>query len=327
MHFEFPESATPLHDYSDLLLSWVQTMNDLNRAEAENISHAQQKYLRPHSRDIFSWFHYQELQSIHRAMFGKVWAWAGKTRKSITSIGVSPGLISMQIADLCKEVASWRNEPIELTFLEKSARIHHRLVFIHPFENGNGRFARLVADRCLLSWKCPHPVWPDSLHLEGTDRRLYIQALKAADQGDYDILIALMKKFGAKNPSISTLFQEKFYRSYLEGEQGLAKVRALLRNGADPNRATTKGRYCLQLIIRAKLESCSKLAFVKLLVQQGVEINQVDKSGLTPFQTAVGIGDQELALFLLSKGAHPSLGRKKHTIYSHSIGTGEVDDS
>jgi Fic-DOC domain mobile mystery protein B len=201
MHFQFPEGATPLPDYSDLLLSWVQTMSDLNRVEAENISHAQRKYLRASLKDISFWFHYKEFQTIHRSMFGKVWAWAGKQRKSVTSIGVVPGLIPLQIAELCKEVTSWSTEPVELTFLEKSARIHHRLVYIHPFENGNGRFSRLVADRCLLSWKCSHPVWPDNLQYEGTARKLYIQTLKSADKGDYGPLICLMKDLGAANPN------------------------------------------------------------------------------------------------------------------------------
>lgn len=197
MDFEFPDGATPLNDCSDLLLSWVQSMRDLNRVEAENILIAQRKYLRRVPRDISKWFNPKTFQTIHHAMFGKVWAWAGRMRKSITSIGVEPHLIPMKIAELCNEVNSWISEPVELTFLEKSARIHHRLVQIHPFENGNGRFSRLVADRCLLSWKCLYPVWPDQLHCNGTVRKDYIQALKSADQGIYGSLVCLMKKHGA----------------------------------------------------------------------------------------------------------------------------------
>ena len=81
MNFECPEGATPIDDCSDLLLPWVQNMADLNRVEAENISHAQRKYLRATHRDISLWFRYKDLQTIHRAMVGKVWAWAGKQRK------------------------------------------------------------------------------------------------------------------------------------------------------------------------------------------------------------------------------------------------------
>lgn len=198
MNFEFPEGATPLQDYTDLLIPWVQNMQDLNRVEAENISSAQRKYLRKSPRKLSSWFHYRELLTIHRTMFGKVWSWAGKIRKSITSIGIAPGLIPSQLAEFCKEVVSWEQAPIELAFVEKSARIHHRLVSIHPFENGNGRFSRLIADRSLLCWGHSHPIWPSDLYCEGASRKFYIQALKAADRGDYTPLIAFMQDLGAR---------------------------------------------------------------------------------------------------------------------------------
>lgn len=81
------------------------------------------------------------------------------------------------------------------------ARVHHRLVSIHPFENGNGRFSRLVSDRLLLAWRCPHPIWPSNLGERSGERKEYINALKCADQGDYSPLISLMKKFGARDPS------------------------------------------------------------------------------------------------------------------------------
>lgn len=44
-YFEFPEGATPISDYSDLIASWVQYASDTNRVEAENILKAQRKYL------------------------------------------------------------------------------------------------------------------------------------------------------------------------------------------------------------------------------------------------------------------------------------------
>ncbi len=86
----------------------------------------------------------------------RIWEWAGIYRKSITSIGVKPSLIPLQLAELCLEVNAWFQYPTELTFLEMAARIHHQLVFIHPFENGNGHFSRLIADRFLFAWKCSY---------------------------------------------------------------------------------------------------------------------------------------------------------------------------
>lgn len=148
--FTFPEGATQIADCSGLIPVWVHHVNDLNRVEAENIMKAQRKYLRGPADDPKKWFQVEVLRTIHRAMFGDVWEWAGSYRKSITSIGIKPSFIPAQLAELCLEVFSWLQDPVELTFVEMAARIHHRLVFIHPFENGNGRFSRLVADQRLM---------------------------------------------------------------------------------------------------------------------------------------------------------------------------------
>jgi fido (protein-threonine AMPylation protein) len=66
----------------------------------------------------FSWFQVKELKAIHQAMFKDVWEWAGVYRKSITSIGINPLLVPAQLAQLCLEVFSWSQYPVELTFVE-----------------------------------------------------------------------------------------------------------------------------------------------------------------------------------------------------------------
>ncbi|NGX46690.1 MAG: hypothetical protein K1000chlam3_00051 [Chlamydiae bacterium] len=296
--FEFPEGATPISDCSGLIPVWVHNLNDLNRVEAENIMNAQRKYLRAPVDDPKNWFQVGELKTIHRAMFGDVWEWAGSYRRSITSIGIKPNLIPSQLAELCFEVLSWLQYPNEHTFVEMAARIHHRLVFIHPFENGNGRFSRLIADRFLLSWRCPYPIWPNHLNQESRIRKDYIQTLKSADRGDYMPLIDLMKKLGARDPKLSELLKANFYRICIKGDRGPAIVKALLRSGSNPNDETPNGYRSLQLAVKAGLED-----IVKLLVDAGAEVDAKDQNGLTPFQVAVMQENKALADFLVSKGA------------------------
>lgn len=296
--FEFPEGATSISDCSGLIPLWVHHLNDLNRVEAENIMAAQRKYLRGTVGDPKAWFHVSELRAIHRAMFGEVWEWAGAYRKSLTSIGINPSLIPTQLAELCLEVLSWLEYPVELTFVEMAARIHHRLVFIHPFENGNGRFSRLIADRFLLAFRCQYPMWPSHLNQEGVVRKDYIKTLKSADKGDYAPLVDFMKKLGANDPNLSELIRNSFYRRYISGEKGLAIVKALLRSGSNPNDKTSNGHGVLQLSVKAGLED-----IVELLVTFGAEVDAKDKSGLTPFQVAVAQKNKVLADFFIAKGA------------------------
>ena len=61
----------------------------------------------------------------------------------------------------------------------RSIYLHHRLVFVHPFLDGNGRTTRLAANLCLLSAGYP----PIVLRVE--DRRRYYTGLEEADFGRY----------------------------------------------------------------------------------------------------------------------------------------------
>ena len=299
IYFAFSEGATPVTDCSGLIPTWVHTLKDLNRLEAESIMNAQGKYLCNPVSDPKNWFQIKELKTIHRSMFAKVWEWAGDYRRSVTSIGIKPSLIPMRLAEFCLEVTSWSEYPTELTFVEMAARVHHRLVAIHPFENGNGRFSRLIADRFLLAYKCLYPTWPNHLNKESSIRKDYIQTLKNADKGDYSSLIRFMKKFGACDPKLNELFGSNFYRSLMKSNRGLAIVNALLRNGENPNDETSNGHRVLQLAIKAGLDE-----IVKRLVNAGAKIDVIDRSGLTPFQASVKKENQALANFFISKGAN-----------------------
>jgi Fic-DOC domain mobile mystery protein B len=302
MSFETPENATPIDDYSDLLVEGIRTSKDLNRAESANIAQAQSKYLFGSRSRPSHWFSVPMLRNIHRAMFGNIWAWAGQYRRSSTRIGIQPCFIPVSLEEHCREVLVWQHDAVELTFVEMAARIHHRLVQIHPFENGNGRFSRLVADRFLIGCKCPHASWPDNLNQNGAARSTYIQALQQADKGFYEPLIEFMVEHGAKDPTPSELLRNRVYRSYVQEQRGTALLRALLRRGASPDDFAPNGHRALQLALRANL---SELA--TLLIEAGADLHTPDQSGQTPFEIAVSQKNKTVADLLISRGARPTI--------------------
>jgi fido (protein-threonine AMPylation protein) len=64
------------------------------------------------------------------------------------------------------------------------------LVAVHPFVNGNGRHARLLADVVLFNRELPPIDWGGpALEGAGAARSRYIQALQSADKGDYEPLL------------------------------------------------------------------------------------------------------------------------------------------
>lgn len=291
------EGATPVNDCSGLKLSWVHTQRDLNRAEAENIVEAQRKYLRQPIKTPLQWFQPAPLRNIHKAMYGKVWDWAGEYRRAITSIGIRPQFIPSKLAELCHDVEYWLTNAVELSFLEQAARIHHRMVFIHPFENGNGRFSRLVSDLYLLFWNCPHPHWPIELQSNGSARSTYIGCLKSADQGDYQPLTHFMETLGAKDPLLVDFLSSPIYTKRFTDAQRLSLVKALLRLGYPIDKTNDLGDHPLQTAIKKGDD-----AIALLLIQEKTNIQFRDRSGHDPFELAISLRKFEIANALVKAG-------------------------
>jgi fido (protein-threonine AMPylation protein) len=68
------------------------------------------------------------------------------------------------------------------------------MVQIHPFPNGNGRIARIMADLIACSLGEKEFDWGEGRLIEISElRRSYIDALRKADDGDYSELFALIK--------------------------------------------------------------------------------------------------------------------------------------
>lgn len=47
--------------------------------------------------------------------------------------------------------------------VERAARLHHRAVEIHPFVNGNGRWARTLSNIYLVNQRSPYVAWPEGV--------------------------------------------------------------------------------------------------------------------------------------------------------------------
>ena len=112
-------------------------------------------------------------------------------RQNELSIGIRAYLVSTEFKKLVDDLAYWdANGTYPL--IETAARLHHRAVWIHPFENGNGRWARMLANIYLYSHGSSPVKWQDDLLAkENPKRDAYIAALKKADTGEFADLIAL----------------------------------------------------------------------------------------------------------------------------------------
>lgn len=86
-----------------------------------------------------------------------------------------PSKIQSMIHELLQTL---HQNPEELTPIELAAFFHHKLVYIHPFLDGNGRTARLLMNVILIRNGYPFTV------LLKVDRPKYLRALSEADNGN-----------------------------------------------------------------------------------------------------------------------------------------------
>lgn len=185
------DAATPLseEEREGLIPSYITLRGELNEAEQANILEAQE-WAFGRKRNVLD---ERFLNNLHRRMFGNVWRWGGQYRRTGKNVGVDAYRIPLELRQLIDDCQFWIEHETYAPD-EISARFHHRLVWIHPYPNGNGRHARLATDLLLrtlgrepFSWGSANLVDPSQT------RAQYVAALRDADRHDFQMLLAFVR--------------------------------------------------------------------------------------------------------------------------------------
>jgi Fic-DOC domain mobile mystery protein B len=188
LHDDF---STPLtkEEMDGLIPSYITLRSELNEAEQANILEAETWALK-RKRSVLD---EQFFNQLHRRMFGNVWKWAGKVRHSEKNIGIDAYRIpteTRQLLDDCRYWIQHESYPAEIV----AVRFHHRLVWIHPYPNGNGRFARLATDLLLISLDLKRFSWGRKSQLSDVQtREQYIATLRDADNHNFNTLLDFVR--------------------------------------------------------------------------------------------------------------------------------------
>ncbi len=184
---------TPLdpNEIEGLIPDHITLLSELNELEQANITNAIRKYLMGRTKN-WNLGDPLLLKKIHADMFSDIWEWAGKFRRTEKNIGVAPAQIASEFKKACDDLNFWEKEKT-FGIDEIAIRYHHRLVQIHPFPNGNGRFSRFVADILLRKHGCSALNWGGSLNSDDEIRKRYLAALRVADNNDYSQLIRIIR--------------------------------------------------------------------------------------------------------------------------------------
>lgn len=195
IQFEYPYGSTPLDpdEAIDLIPSHIINQTNLNLWEEANITQAE-LWVNKRQLQVGTVLSEGFVRELHRQMFNRTWRWSGTFRKSNKNIGVDWTQISVKLNELLLNTIYQLDHSPE-SIDEIATRFHHQLVWIHPFPNGNGRHARLMADCLLLTKGMRRFSWGANYALISTNllRTKYIDALRKADRSDYSELLSFVR--------------------------------------------------------------------------------------------------------------------------------------
>jgi len=190
--FDQSPDATPIDpdECAGLRQASIATRADLNIAEQDNILKGTAWARRGRRKDLLSVVF---LKQLHKQMFGDVWDWAGTYRTTNKNIGIEANRIPAELPQRLDDTIYQINNSVYCPD-EIAVRLHHQLVYVHPFPNGNGRWSRLMADLVVEELGQPSFTWGrDSLKSISDIRAQYIEALRAADNHDIASLLVFAR--------------------------------------------------------------------------------------------------------------------------------------
>lgn len=133
---------------------------------------------------------------IHKIAFEQLYEWAGKWRTVEVTVGqlipIKPTLILQAMYQFIDNL----NFKISISKSKKEhidclVYCHYEFIKIHPFNNGNGRTGRILMNIVAMKFGY-QPL--ELYHREGESRKFYINAMKNADIGNYDLLNKLISE-------------------------------------------------------------------------------------------------------------------------------------
>ena len=140
---------------------------------------------------------------IHARWLGNIYPWAGTYR----SVNIAKGEFMFAAAnEVPRLMREFEQGPLRIytplradavdAQSEALAVVHAELILIHPFREGNGRCARVLATLMALQSDLP-PL--DFSGIEGKEKRRYIAAIHTAMSRDYELMQEIFRRIIARS--------------------------------------------------------------------------------------------------------------------------------
>ena len=190
MKYELPDSQNEV--LPNLL--GLKSVEELGLSEFEGFLKAEIVFTEKlSSRTKFS---VSYILSLHKLALGHLYSFAGKLRNVNMSKGGFPFAGAKYLPETMRQFENEILSKLPNTYKNKQdlirdiAIVHGELLFIHPFREGNGRTARIIAN--LMSRKQGY----EALRFDLIDEKrfpFYVSAVQKSAEKDYSIMIELIQ--------------------------------------------------------------------------------------------------------------------------------------
>jgi cell filamentation protein len=174
----------------------LRRVRDIALAESQALQLAQDQAIERYTVDHR--FTAEDICDLHRSWLGAIYPWAGQYRAVNIGKGGFQFANAPLIPNLMRDLDRGPLTQFTPCLAQPDAKIAHalavvhaELVLIHPFREGNGRLARLLAMLMVLQAGLP-PL--DFTPMSGRGKPRYIGAIHAATARDYRPLAAVFER-------------------------------------------------------------------------------------------------------------------------------------
>jgi cell filamentation protein len=131
----------------------------------------------------------EDIRRMHARWLEEIYEWAGQYRNVNVSKGEFQFATAMYVPRLMNEFEKVLETYSPCVFeseeevIDALSVVHAELVLIHPFREGNGRVARMLAS--LMAYQADYPTL-DFSQIKGAKKKEYINAVQLAMDSNYD---------------------------------------------------------------------------------------------------------------------------------------------
>lgn len=177
-------------------LQGVRSVREMARLESERLLAATQRLI--DETELDQRFRAEDICRMHKLWLGELYAWAGEYRQvnigkdgfMFAAAHLVPGLMQELERGPLRDYT-----PCRFAAAEEQAHalavVHAELILIHPFREGNGRCARLLAT--LMGLQAGLPVLNFG-GIRGEEKKRYIGAVHAAVGRDYTPMTTVFQR-------------------------------------------------------------------------------------------------------------------------------------